>query len=232
MRPYVICKGDHLAMLAYQFGFDANTVWGDPANASLRQLRPDPDILFAGDVLYIPDPPPGPPPSQGLTPGSTNTFVSSPPTVTVAIKLTSPALASQPFTIPEVPALTGLTVGADGTVTLQIPVTVATFTLTFTSPAATFTCNLGNKDPITTLSGVFQRLQNLGFIDGDASFDPANLELIRRGLRALKATQPADSPPSGSVLGLRSAQTGRVDEARDQLSRRAGHRRHRLRLHQ
>jgi hypothetical protein len=38
LQPYVIKQGDHLALLAYKFGFDADTVWNDPKNAQLRQL--------------------------------------------------------------------------------------------------------------------------------------------------------------------------------------------------
>jgi len=55
MQPYIIKQGDYLALLAYTFGFDANIVWNDPTNADLQKLRPDPNILFPGDVLNIPD---------------------------------------------------------------------------------------------------------------------------------------------------------------------------------
>jgi hypothetical protein len=39
MQPYVIKQGDHLAALAYKFGFDADTAWQDPSNAQLDQTR-------------------------------------------------------------------------------------------------------------------------------------------------------------------------------------------------
>ena len=53
MQPYVIRQGDYLALLAYKFDFDADTVWGDPANSDLRKLRPNPNLLWPTDVLYI-----------------------------------------------------------------------------------------------------------------------------------------------------------------------------------
>jgi hypothetical protein len=109
MQPLVIRQGDYLAKLADQLGFDADAVWGDDSNAQLRLLRPNPNILFAGDVLYVPDPAKAPP-AQSLTPGSTNSFVTNAPAmVSVSITFTDPGLASQAYTVPELPQLTGLT---------------------------------------------------------------------------------------------------------------------------
>ncbi len=55
MQPYVIKQGDYLTALADRFDFDADSVWNDDANKDLRDLRDDPTILCAADVLYIPD---------------------------------------------------------------------------------------------------------------------------------------------------------------------------------
>jgi hypothetical protein len=82
VQPYVIRQGDFLLKLGFELGFDADTVWQDPSNADLRALRPDPNILFPGDVLYVSDPPTQPTAGASLTPGSTNTFVSDTPTAT------------------------------------------------------------------------------------------------------------------------------------------------------
>jgi N-acetylmuramoyl-L-alanine amidase len=32
-----------------------DTVWADPANAELRRKRTDPNVIFPGDVIVIPD---------------------------------------------------------------------------------------------------------------------------------------------------------------------------------
>jgi|HubBroStandDraft_2_1064218.scaffolds.fasta_scaffold91262_2 hypothetical protein len=212
MQPYVIRKGDHLASLAYQFGFDADTVWNDDSNSDLRQNRPDPNILNPGEVLYIPDPPIGPPPATSLTPGSTNSFVADAPTLTVTHVFSDPSLASQAFTVQELPDLTGQTSGGDGTVTLTVPPSLTTATIVFTDSGATFVCQIGFLDPINQLTGVFQRLQNLGYIDPDATFDTTDIDAIRSALRDFKASQsspdpsgdagpssvPYNSPPPGS----------------------------------
>ena len=56
MPTYTIVEGDHLSSIAANAGFrDYNTVWQHPNNADLRTQRPDPHVLFPGDVLFIPD---------------------------------------------------------------------------------------------------------------------------------------------------------------------------------
>lgn len=53
---YTVAPGDYLAKIAERFGFfDEATIWNDPANAALRQLRPNPEVLLPGDVITIPD---------------------------------------------------------------------------------------------------------------------------------------------------------------------------------
>jgi hypothetical protein len=199
LQPYVIKQGDHLALLAYKFGFDANKVWNDPKNADLRKLRPDPNILWPTDILYIPDQN-VPPVMHTLTTGATNTFVADPPTVTVSLRFLDDDLASQAFTVQELPNLAGLTTDAEGRATFPAPVTLATATLAFETAGRIVSAQLGGLDPIDTLSGVFQRLKHLGYIGLDEVFDATNLEVLRTALRALKAAQagPPDSSPSSA----------------------------------
>src|ERR1700744_861264 len=49
-------QGECLTRIAAQYGFlDYRTIYNDPGNAELRQKRPDPNMLFPGDVIFIPD---------------------------------------------------------------------------------------------------------------------------------------------------------------------------------
>src|SRR5580693_5844276 len=137
-------------------------------NADLRKLRSNANVLWPTDVLYIPDP--TTPPLQTLTTGTTNSFVSTPPSVTLTIKFSDPSFASVAYSVSELPDLTGLTTDADGTATFSVPVTVDTVTIVFTESGESFAYDIGGLDPIETASGVFQRLQNLGFIDSGLTF--------------------------------------------------------------
>src|SRR5438132_941146 len=49
-------KGDSMSKIAAENGFaDYNTVWQCPENAQLRQQRDNPNVLSAGDQVFVPD---------------------------------------------------------------------------------------------------------------------------------------------------------------------------------
>ncbi len=57
MIEHTVVQGECLSSLAEQYGFpDWRTIWNDAANTDLRQKRPDPNLLYPGDVVSIPDP--------------------------------------------------------------------------------------------------------------------------------------------------------------------------------
>lgn len=207
MQPYIIRQGDHLSSVAYRCGFDADAVWNDPKNAQLRQVRPDPNILDPGDVLYIPDQD-APPVMKSLTTGSTNAFVSDAPTVTLTQQFIGPdatTYASRAYTIQELDQLTGLATDENGFARFPVPVTLATATLVFTDTGELWALRIGEMDPINTPLGIFKRLQNLGYLGLDVQFDSSslanNLDVLRMGLRSLKASQTSngdDAPGSAS----------------------------------
>jgi N-acetylmuramoyl-L-alanine amidase len=54
-KQYTVQQGDCISSIAAQFGLRFDTVWNDGGNARLKQLRPDPNVLYPGDVVVIPD---------------------------------------------------------------------------------------------------------------------------------------------------------------------------------
>jgi hypothetical protein len=52
---YTVKQGDYLAKIAKQFGLPVNVIWNHPDNADLKQKRSNPNVLFPGDSLFIPD---------------------------------------------------------------------------------------------------------------------------------------------------------------------------------
>ncbi len=120
MAPYVIRQGDHLSKLAARRNFDADRIWKHPKNTDLRQSRPDPHILAAGDVLYIPTRKLR---WQPANVGSTNQFTLENPTIKLKSVFASHGkpLVNEPFTVIELPSLTGRTTDGQGTITLDVP---------------------------------------------------------------------------------------------------------------
>jgi hypothetical protein len=211
MQPYVIKQGDYLALLAHRFGFDADAVWNDPANDDLRDLRSDPNLLSATDVLYIPDQLDVEPPTHDLDVGQVNAFVSDSPTIDVSLKFIEPEFASKSISIPELPDLTDLVTGDDGTVKVSVPVTLQQFTVVF-DDETTFACKVGHLDPVDTLPGVIQRLQNLGFLNPRAAIDAIPIENVRSALGVFLATYSDDDDDSPSADGDDDSSSADDDE--------------------
>jgi hypothetical protein len=56
--PYTVRQGDYLAKIAHDHGFSKwQTIYNHPDNRAFRQKRPDPNVIFPGDQLIIPDKP-------------------------------------------------------------------------------------------------------------------------------------------------------------------------------
>ena len=67
--PYVVQEGDYLAKIARDQGYDSwEDIYYHPDNAEFRRRRPDPNRIYPGDVIILPDRdpepevPPEPPP--------------------------------------------------------------------------------------------------------------------------------------------------------------------------
>ena len=55
MAQHTVKQGDCIMSIAEDCGFFWETLWNHPDNAQLKTLRKDPNILFPGDVVTIPD---------------------------------------------------------------------------------------------------------------------------------------------------------------------------------
>lgn len=198
MNPYVVKQGDFLLQLAYEFGFDADGVWNDPSNDEIRKARSEPNILFPGDLLHIPQA--NKPPVHSLETGQTNSFVApAAPTVTITQKFVDPdkdSYVSKAFTVQELDQLTGLSTDEDGTATFPAPLTLDVATIVFTESGETWKLLIGHMDPIETRSGIFKRLQNLGYIGSNRA--------VRWGFgsrRSRRAARRAARAPRGAIAG-------------------------------
>lgn len=52
---HTVLPGECMSSIALRYGFFAETIWSDPANAQLRARRQNMNVLAPGDVVVIPD---------------------------------------------------------------------------------------------------------------------------------------------------------------------------------
>jgi hypothetical protein len=177
---YTVKQGDHLSSIAKALGFsDYQTIWNDGNNAALKQQRQNPNVLFPGDQLYIPDREPRvePRPTEVR-----HKFVKHGPTLKLQLVLEDQY--EKPIANAECElTLDGnvLQVVTDATGKIVHPITPDTkdAMLVIKDPQTPFSyiqipIKIGYIDPVDQVSGQAARLNNLGYDAGDGSDDDAD----------------------------------------------------------
>jgi hypothetical protein len=179
---HIVKQGEHVSRIAKEHGFfDFHTIWNDPANADLKDLRQNPDVLFPGDVIIIPEKQPNE--ESGAT-DRRHVFQLLIPTLRLRLKLThidhEPLAATDCHLLVE-GQVRPLTTNEEGIVEVEIPETAERGNLTFPDEDIPFDIQeirIGHLDPVTEPSGQRARLNNLGYFLGDLdSPEPDELEL-------------------------------------------------------
>ncbi len=178
---YKVQQGDHLSSIAKAFGFsDYQTIWNDPNNADLKTQRVNPNVLFPGDSLFIPDKVT----TQYPRPtDQKHQFVKNVQPLKLCLVL------EDLYENPIANAACSLQIDAnansvttDGTGKLQQDIAPDTHNavLIIQDPHTPFEgtsipIKIGNLDPAEEVSGQVARLNNLGYFPGDGT-DAAALE--------------------------------------------------------
>lgn len=192
MSTHVVEPGEHISGIAARFGFgDFHRIWDDAANAELRQRRPDPHVLFAGDVLSIPD-------RQDRVEALATTQVHTAELddlllfLPLAIKdLGNRPVANAAFEL-RMQLRAGRVAGstdAKGHLAEEVSrlAKAGELRVTHTLPPLQkgeaprieileFDLHIGGLDPVTTFSGQQQRLNNLGYFAGFTVLDQEQMQ--------------------------------------------------------
>jgi hypothetical protein len=178
MPDYVVQPGDCLYSIAQAHGFrDWRAIYNHPRNEEFRRRRPNPNVIYAGDVLFLPDLTPRQVP---VPTGGVHTFRLL--GLRTVLRLQLQNIDQQPIAnadyVLEVEGTRheGQT-GSGGELEASIPPDARTGRLEVTTRLydqdvqLVWTLGLGGLDPVEEATGIQARLNNLAFccgkVDGD-----------------------------------------------------------------
>lgn len=194
---HTIKQGDSVIRLADIHGLYSATIWNDPANAELTAQRKDMNELLPGDVVVVPDKTPKQVPAAT---GKTHVFRRKGIPALYRLRLfdVDQPRANQAYTLTVDGTRYEGTTDADGLLEQYVPATARAGELVIGLDSLTIELDFGHLDPITALSGVQKRLNNLGYFCGtpDGSLnDDTVIALCDFQIRfGLEETGEADEP--------------------------------------
>ena len=197
MTQYTVKQGDTLLRIAKQFKLDSSkALYMHADNAAFRSLRPNPDVIYPGDVLNIPEKP------TNVFSAQTNRrhrFVvcqedePEQETLQMTIKDSSGSfLANAKVELKIGEQILKSVTDKKGNLAITLPETEATegelsvySDETSAEPSHQLTVQFAHLDPIDTLSGIQARCNNLGYFCG--TVDGVMGNNTRKGIMAFQA---------------------------------------------
>jgi len=165
MARYGIKQGDCISSIAYRYGFFPDTIWRHSGNAELRGQRSDPNLLYPGDVLEIPDMEPR---HENASTDSRHRFVRRGVPAMLRLQLFDGAKPreNQSYDLTIDGVHSSSTTDSEGKIEHPIPPDAREAEIVIGPDEERYHLDLGNLDPVTELSGVQSRLNNLGYDSG------------------------------------------------------------------
>ena len=214
MIKHYVKSGEYLSLIGCNYGIPWQKIWDDPANAAFKEKRKDPNVLYPGDELMIPVVDPA---EYSCATDQRHKFIISAALNKICIvirdELNNPLKGVEyVIDIAGYPQIKGKTAD-DGKVKADVAENLDSARLTFPQLNRSFVLEIGQLDPVSRISGVQQRLRNLGFDPGpiDGIIGPLTRGAIARfqswkGMtptgRADKATREAlEKEHEGRTLG-------------------------------
>jgi len=170
MPMHTVAQGECVTSIAARAGFTWETVWNDGRNTALKNKRKDPNVLFPGDEIYIPD---RDVKKVSRPTGQRHTFIKTIAKARVHVRLLDgdKPRASVPYTlVVDDVTIAGATT-ADGFIKHDIPANAQRGQLTVGSGKLKeeYEFQFGTVDPVESEEGIRGRLIDLGYGTDDLS---------------------------------------------------------------
>lgn len=164
MTTWIVRPGDCLVTVAAEHGFlDPLTVYHRPENENLRKMRPDSRVLLAGDEVFIPERVP-----RILSRATEQRHRVQVRSRAVFLRLQfrngDKARAGLEYRVQYGDTVLTGTTASDGMLVQSIPgyLRQVSVVLIDHGEEESYSVGVGYLDPVTDMSGVIQRLRNLG----------------------------------------------------------------------
>ena len=198
-------QGETTSSIAKKNGFFWRTIWEHGENAELRKKRKDPNVLFADDIIFVPDKK-----MKEVSKGTEQEHVfklkGEPAKLKIQLfKLGKPREGEDYVLEVDGKQKPGKTDG-EGRLEHFIPPDAKSGKLILKGGKEIHNLKLGNLDPIDTPSGIQQRLNNLGYgCGGEKGEIGAKTKAALKKFQAnhdLEPTGEADAPTKAKLQEL------------------------------
>jgi N-acetylmuramoyl-L-alanine amidase len=199
MPDYKTKQGDCIESIAFRHGLFWETIWDHPKNQQVRMVRKDPNVLLAGDNVFVPEKKPK------EEPGATeqrHRFKRKgvPSKLEMIFKDQDQPRVNLPYVLAIDGQLFSGKTDGQGRIRHPIPPNAQRGRLTLGAgeEREEYDLQLGHLDPVAEISGVQQRLNELGFSCGniDGVLGPRTHNAIRdfQAKHGLNETGELDDP--------------------------------------
>jgi hypothetical protein len=168
MPIHIVKQGDCISSIADRYGFFWETLWDHERNAELRQQRDDPNVLMAGDRVFVPEKRPK---EEAGSTALVHKFrlkgVPAKLNLRIQDEFGQPR-AGMKYTLTVDGKKTQGVVPDDGRISEVVQPQAKQAKITLETDEE-WVLDLGFVNPVDYTSGVQARLKNLGFYAGDIS---------------------------------------------------------------
>jgi N-acetylmuramoyl-L-alanine amidase len=202
-KEHEVKQGECISSIAEKYGLFPETIWDDAANAELKEKRKDPNVLYLGDVVVIPDK------REKEESGATENrhrFRRKGNTENLEIQLLDEGTprANENYILDVDGKLLSGTTDARGRLKEIIPSNAKKGKLLVGDEQEEYMLDLGYLDPIDQISGIQARLNNLGYDCGavDGELNPETKEMLEefQEKHDLQVTGEADDQTRAKLL--------------------------------